>query len=330
MAAPGGSSYPWRQMSSRAPRPSWTHLPALKEPPPTVLDWLTSRFPRVPRNTWVQRMDRGLVTNDQGVALKASTPYLPHLRLAYYRELEDEPMPPVEIRLVLVDNHLVIADKPPFLPVVPGGKFVRHCLLYLLEERLGIQDLAPVHRLDRATSGLVVFARKPSERGAYGRLFAEGKVQRGYLALAQMPETPKERHWQVSSRLVRGTPFFRMEAGDGEDNAFTTVELQHSHAGWGHFQLRPESGKKHQLRLHMASLGWPIFGDRYYPELLPEIPDDAAEPLRLVAKTLSFEDPFTHRRRYFESQFDLMSLAHWQTAETEARTEAENEASKSL
>lgn len=294
-------------MLSRAPRPSWASLPPLDEPPPTVLDWLAARFSRIDRETWIRRMQRQLVTDAEGRPLGVDAPFVPHLRVAYYREVKDEPPPVGEIGVVHLDEHLVVVDKPPFLPVTPAGAWVRGCLLYRVEDQLGLAGLAPAHRLDRATSGLVMLTRRSEERGTYTGLFARRRIERTYVALAKVPRRPEVDGWRVASRIVSGEPFFRMREIAGSANAVTRVRLEAWRDGRGRFELRPETGKTHQLRLHMARLGWPILGDRLYPDLLPEEPDDPAAPLALVARRLAFRDPFTGEDRLFESRLEPTS-----------------------
>jgi len=253
-------------------------------------------------------MERGLVTDGDERPVTPASPYVAHLQVRYFREVDFEPTPAPQVEVLYVDDHLVVADKPSFQPVVPSGGYVRSCLLYVLEGMLGMKGLAPAHRLDRGTAGLVLFVRRPEERGAYGGLFAHGRIERIYEALAEVPEEPLERNFEVASRIVRGTPFFRMEEIPGEPNAWTGGKLLSWEAGRARVELRPRSGKKHQLRLHLAKLGWPILGDRLYPTLLPEAPDDPAAPLRLVAKGLTFVDPTTGIRHQFESRQDPQTL----------------------
>ena len=296
-------------MSSRAPRPSWVHLPPLADPPAYLLDWLCERFPRIPRSVWQRRMAEGLVSTADGQTLSSDAPFVAHQRVAYFREVEGEPTATQEIDIIHLDDHLVVADKPPFMPVTPGGRFVKGCLLYRLEAQLGLEGLSPIHRLDRGTSGLVMLSRSAEVRSVYGGLFARNTLERVYEAVAAVAEPPEERSWRVESRIVPGTPFFRMQEVAGTSNAFTVITLQDWHGGWGRFELRPESGKTHQLRLHMASLGWPIWGDRLYPQLLPETADDLTQPLALVARRLSFDDPMGGRHRVFESRLRPASPA---------------------
>lgn len=275
----------------------------MTSPPATLLDGLVLRFPRIPRAVWQRRMAEGWVRDAAGNHLDETTPYTPHLRVAYFREVDDEPVPTTDIEIVYQDDQLVVADKPPFLPVTPGGRFVRNCLLYRLEEQLRVEGLSPIHRLDRATSGLVMLSRNPQVRSTYGGLFANGTMERLYLAEAAVAERPRQTRWRLASRIVAGEPFFRMAEVDGPANAVTHISLQSWKAGRGRFLLRPETGKTHQLRLHLMRLGWPILGDRLYPELLPKVDDESSlEPLALVAKRLAFRDPSDGRPRVFESR----------------------------
>lgn len=91
----------------------------------------------------------------------------------------------------------------------------------------------------------------------------------------------------------------------GEPNSETFIELIEQHGDISRYRLRPVTGKKHQLRLHMAALGVPILNDKSYPELQSERGDDFTAPLQLLAKTIAFEDPFSGERRFFQSDRDL-------------------------
>ena len=295
-------------MSPMAPRPSWTTVPESVEPGLCLAQWLVRRFPGVTAEVWADRIHRGLVVDAAGDPLASETPCEPRLRVGYYREVTDEPAGP-QVEILDVDEHLIVVDKPHFLPVTPSGPFVGRCVLYQVERRLGLHDLAPVHRLDRHTAGLVLLARVPAERGLYGGLFARREIVRIYDAIARIDRHLALRRWRVASRIEPGEPFFRMrEVASGVPNAETEIELVAHHEGpdesvrWGSFRLRPHSGKKHQLRLHMAAIGCPISGDRLYPTLCPELPDAQVPPLALVASELRFKDPITGQERGFKSR----------------------------
>lgn len=275
---------------STAPRPSIVTLPDLA-PPPSILDFFDHRFPRVGRETWRQRIVRGKVLGEDGAPIGLGTSYVAGTRLLYFREVEREPAVPRGERIVFESREILVADKPHFLPVTPAGPYVNECLLYRLLRRTGLRDLAPVHRLDRETAGLVLLSADPATRSLYGGLFARGAVVREYLAVARVPREPEGRRWRVATRLERGEPWFRMQVVPGPANAVTGIELLAWRDGFGLFRLLPETGKKHQLRLHLAGLGFPVLGDRSYPELLPEAPPDLSRPLQLLARRLTFRDP---------------------------------------
>lgn len=289
----------------RAPRPSYATLPNDRAGTATVFDHLVERFPHVGAEVWDARLAAGDVTFDDGTPVRRTTPYRPGARLRYYRAVKREPEIPFTEEILHRDEHLVVVDKPPFLPVVPGGPYVRQCLLYRLQEATGLDDLAPLHRLDRDTAGLVAFSATPERRGLYGRLFMDGRVEKEYRAIARLEAAPAERTWEVENRLEPGEPWFRMRIAAGRPNARTRIELLDVADGRGLFRLLPFTGKKHQLRVHMASLGFAIENDRAYPELLPEAPPHPEQPLRLLARRLAFPDPLSGRSMCFESRREL-------------------------
>ncbi len=195
----------------------------------------------------------------QGRALAADHPWQVGLEIHYFREVVDEPVIPFQEAILHVDAHLLVADKPHFLPVTPAGGYVQQTLLARLVARTGNPDLVPLHRLDRLTAGLVLFSMRPGTRDAYQRLFRERRIVKTYEAMAPaLPGQafPLERH----SRLVPGEPFFRMAEVPGEPNARTRIEVIDGEGPWWRYRLHPETGRKHQLRVHMAALGAPIRG----------------------------------------------------------------------
>ena len=271
----------------------------------TVLDCLCSRFAAVSRDEWVERMARGRVLDADRRAIGAEDPYRPGLVVHYFREVPHEaPIPGVE-RLLYVDEHLVVADKPHFLPVIPAGRFVRETLLTRLIARLHNPDLVPLHRIDRGTAGLVMFSACPATRGLYQALFRDGQVAKHYEAIAPALPALELPHLR-ETRLTAGTPFFRMREVDGVPNARTRIEvLERDSATHWRYRLTPFTGKKHQLRVHMAALGAAIANDPFYPELQDERDDDHGAPLKLLARGLAFTDPLSGAPRTFRSAFEI-------------------------
>ena len=270
----------------------------------TVLDFLSERHAAVGSETWAERMREGRVVDEAGRRLTPESPYRAGACVYYYREPAAEREIPFGERIVYADEHILVADKPHFLPVVPAGRYLRETLLVRLRRRLGLKGLAPLHRIDRETAGLVVFSVNPSTRGAYASLFRERRVEKIYEALAHASgalDFPLTRR----SRIVKGEPFFRMKEVEGEPNSETRVEVSEEMGGVSLYRLRPVTGRKHQLRVHMNALGLPLINDRLYPSVKPDAPEDFSEPLRLLAKSLSFRDPLTGREHYFESARSL-------------------------
>ena len=285
------------------PRPTRDGVPAsrLQLPPgdwATLLDGLCARFPRVDAATWRDRFARGRVLDAAGRALEAATPYRAGAEIHYFREVADEPRVPFEETVLHADAHLVVAYKPHFLPVAPTGAWVRETLLGRLVRRLGNSRLVPLHRLDRDTAGLVLFSADPASRARYQALFRERRIRKHYLALA--PPLPGLAFPRVHrSRLVPGEPFFRMREAPGEANSETRIDVAaRGEAAWW-YRLEPVTGRKHQLRVHMAALGAPIAHDRWYPEPAAAGADDFTRPLQLFAQALAFDDPLSGAPRCF-------------------------------
>lgn len=275
-------------------------------PWPTLLAFLQQRFAHVAADAWRLRMQRGEVLYAQDLTpVDVDAAYQPHHKVHYYRSLPAEPRIPFDEQLLFQDEHLVAVDKPHFLPVTPGGRYLQETLLVRLRRRLGIDTLQPLHRLDRETAGVVLFGVQPQARDAYHALFRARLVAKRYEAIApyraDLP-LPLTR----SSRLAEGDSFMRMAEVPGEPNAHTRITLLERKADMARYGLEPSTGQRHQLRVHLWSLGLPIVGDRIYPVHLPEsIENDYRNPLQLLAKTLSFIDPVTGEKRRFESGLSL-------------------------
>ncbi len=287
--------------------PSVVTLPAMDPPYPSLLEFLARNFPNISRERWLQRIQVGKVLDEQGRPVSVATAYRPSLRLLYFREVDNEPVIPFAEQILFQNDNILVACKPHFLPVTPGGRYVEECLLNRLRRRTGIADLAPLHRIDRETAGIVVFSTNRSSRGLYHNLFMQGKAKKTYHAVATMDRTPGQRDWNVENRIERSVLRFRMQIVPGTANSRSIIRLLQIEGNLGHFLLHPVTGKTHQLRLHMNSLGFGIVHDRCYPELLPAQDDDFGRPLQLLAKAVMFPDPITGERLEFLSERKLLS-----------------------
>ena len=289
-----------------AKQPSVVTMPAAEKPYPSIVDFLCQTFPAISRNQWMERIRKGKVLDNQGHSINTETMYSPSQRIFYFREVENEPVIPFAEQILFQDDELLVACKPHFLPVIPGGQYVEECLLNRLRNRTGITDVAPLHRLDRETAGVVIFSVNPNTRGRYHELFMRGKVEKTYHALAEVNQSPRENQWKVENRIVRGEPRFRMKTIPGIVNARSHIQLLEVKGNRGLFRLQPVTGKTHQLRLHMSGLGFRIINDRVYPDLQPERDDDFSQPLQLLAKRVRFHDPVSGQDREFQSERELL------------------------
>lgn len=282
--------------------PSCVSLPAGQWP--TIADFLVERFPAITREVWLERMQQGLVADEFGLAVTPERPYQGHMRVYYYRALDDEPRIPFEENVLYQDEHLVVADKPHFLPVTPSGHYLQETLLVRLKNRLGLDGLTPIHRIDRETAGLVLFSVRTADRNAYQGLFRQHTIHKHYEAIAPwrtglvFPLTRK-------SRIVEDQPFFRQLEVPGEPNSESRIDVLEVAGDVARYALSPVTGKKHQLRVHMNALGLPILNDRMYPPVAITPDDDYNFPLQLLAKSIAFTDPVTGQQRQFETRLAL-------------------------
>ena len=270
-----------------------------------LLDFFVTTFPHIDASEWRSRFDEGLVFNQEGEALPASHAYIPNTHLLYFRRLAREPDLPFEEAILFQDEHILVADKPHFLPVTPSGLYLHQTLLNRLKKKTGIQNLSPMHRIDRDTAGLVIFSVNPPERAQYQNLFRDRAVKKVYEAIAPYSEELINKlPMTYQSRLEESEHFLQMQEVEGEANADTFIELLEVKKPWARYRLSPGSGKKHQLRCHLNSLGIPIQHDQIYPILTPyqEYDLDFSKPLQLLAKEIYFKDPVTGQERSFSSQ----------------------------
>ncbi len=283
---------------------STLHLPAGQWR--TVFDCLVTHFDGIGAQTWASRFQRGCVLDADGRPLSMETAYREGLRVHYYREVPAEQKIPFDASIVHQDDHLLVVDKPHFLPVTPVGGYVRETLLTRLQQRLTNADLVPLHRIDRGTAGLVMFSMNRGSRAAYQALFREHRIEKEYEAIAgALPHVafPLTR----CTRIERGEPFTTSHEVPGPPNTRTRIELRSAVGAWWRYALFPVTGKKHQLRVHMAALGAPIRNDDLYPVIVDRDPYDFDRPLQLLARALSFVDPVSGDSRSFESALRLQA-----------------------
>ncbi|OBJ20669.1 pseudouridine synthase [Mycobacterium colombiense] len=259
-----------------------------------VLAELTARFGAQAR----AKVLAGEVVGADGAVIDVTTVLPAGASVYLYRELPDEVPVPFGIPVLHRDDDIVVVDKPHFLATMPRGRHVAQTALVRLRRELGLPELSPAHRLDRLTAGVLLFTARREVRGAYQTLFSRGLVAKTYLARAGVdPELELPR--VVKSRIIKRRGHLQAVCEPGAPNAETRVELVSED---GLYRLTPRTGRTHQLRLHMASLGIPIEGDPLYPNVIDVASDDFGAPLRLLAQRIEFTDPLTGDRRGFVSR----------------------------
>lgn len=271
---------------------------------PDMLTFMAANYPAVTAAQWRERMERGDVVDGNGTPLMPAARYKQGMRIWYYRELEAETPIPFQEEILYQDEHIIVADKPHFLPTIPTGRFLKETLLVRLRQKLGIEELAPIHRLDRETAGVVIFSANLDSRGAYQSLFQKRLVQKEYEALAG-PLPGREFPFIYRSRMVEGDKFFTMKEEPGEPNSETMIDVVEQRGEHVLYRLWPHTGRQHQLRVHLSALGIPIVNDAFYPVALPCKQDDVSSPLKLLARAIGFPDPLSGEWRYFESKQQL-------------------------
>lgn len=209
----------------------------------------------------------------------------------YHPEVPPEPPIPFDYQVLYADEHLLVVDKPHFLPTTSNGRIVRETLQTRLRVDMGNGEIVPLHRLDRLTAGVVVCSVNPRTRGLYQHMFQDRQMHKTYRARVTQP---LQFEGMVTLRMAKphgsrqvvvdpaGTPTQTFVRASGKD-----VELQ------------PLTGHTHQLRVLLNHLGSPICGDDTYPVDKGLALYDFSEPLQLVHERLEFIDPICGARRQF-------------------------------
>ncbi|QBF82612.1 pseudouridine synthase [Shewanella maritima] len=313
MTSASNNSLPQNNQSAIAAQPSYVVLPRDSELNGNrfefVADFLKWKFNQISAEVWAERITQGKVHWQDGNLISATTPYVATKRVYYYREVEFETKVPFKERILFKNDHSIVVFKPHFLPVTPGGNYVNECLIHRVRKTTGIDTVAPAHRLDKDTAGIILLTTKPETRHQYHQLFLDGNIDKRYQAVAkltkqilseyQQGELALPQHWTVKNRLKRGEPSFTMRVAEGEANTHSEISLVEIKGEYGLFELSPITGKMHQLRVHMQSLGMPLLDDKFYPELQPKSLD-FVNPMQLLAKKLSYIDPVTNQALSFE------------------------------
>ncbi|TCB51412.1 pseudouridylate synthase [Acinetobacter sp. ANC 4779] len=279
-------------------------LPKMKPTLTTVYQYLCQQFAHIEPTEWQQRFADGLIYDASGNVLTCDAPYIENSHVFYYRFLAHEIHVPFEHEILFENEHLLVIDKPHFLTISPTGQYVQETLLVRLKKQTGNEFLTPIHRLDRETAGVVLFSKQASTRAVYQEMFAQRQVKKTYQAIAPF-HADLTFPCYTRYRMEKGQPFYTMQVVEGQINSETEINLIEHDSVWGKYELKPITGKQHQLRVHLNSLGIAIKNDPFYPVVQHKREDDFSAPLQLLAKHICFNDPITFQEMEFSSNFEL-------------------------
>lgn len=288
---------------STASTPSKVWLP-LDIKSPSIFEFMVQQFPRIEKQVWRERFEQGKVLDEKNQPFSLDSPYSGGRHIFYYREVPHEVAIPFEEKIIFQNENILIADKPHFLPVHPAGQYVNETLLSRLKSKQGCEDIITAHRLDRLTAGLILCIVKKEMRGLYQAMFTDGRIQKTYYAIGKVPEGGNKQ-WHLKNCMEKVNPNFLMRVGSGNINSESYIKILEEKKDKALFELKPVTGKKHQLRVHMVHIGSGIENDPLYPVVQKDRSNDFTKPLKLLAKKLEFQDPISGDMMNFESTFEL-------------------------
>ncbi|MFI8569725.1 pseudouridine synthase [Rhodococcus sp. NPDC078407] len=263
----------------------------------TVVEYLEREMPD---DDWRRAIRDAVVVDEKSRPITLDSRYRAGSQVYFYRVPAQEVPVPFEIDILHEDDDLLVVDKPHFLATIPRGRHVTETATVRLRKQFDCPDLTPAHRLDRATAGVLLFTKTKHARRPYQELFSSRNVTKEYEAVAGF-DAALEFPRIVRSRILKEHGVMTAYEEPGEPNSETLIELVGTSGDFARYRLFPKTGKTHQLRIHLSSLGISIMNDPYYPVYTSTPADDFTRPLQLLARALDFIDPLTGKLRRFVS-----------------------------
>ena len=248
-----------------------------QEAPETLMAFLTRRFRYHTPEEWEALVEKGFLLVD-GRRVSPRHVLQTREKIVYERPPFQEPEVDSTFSIVFEDGHLLAVSKSGNIPTSPSGKYWDNCLVHVLKKELGLRALHAVHRLDRETSGLNLFAKTREAAARLGGDFQQGRVAKRYSSILRGHLPAREVFLSAPLLGQPGGTVRIKQAVHPEGRACRTrFRLRAILPGASLVSVRPLTGRTHQIRAHAAFLGHPVWGDKLYGA-------SEAEFLRWVAR----------------------------------------------